>query len=100
VSGMVFNFTSTIWMYHGKAAWFFITIPKDISDLIKFHTSHMKTGWGSVRIKAKINQTSWKTSLFPDSKSAAYLLPVKAEIRKKAKIQEGDDVAIEIEVLI
>jgi hypothetical protein len=100
MSGMVFNFTSPLWMYHGKAAWFFITVPNDISDLIKFHTSHIKTGWGSVRIKAKINQASWSTSLFPDSKSASYLLPVKAEIRKKTKIKNGDDVTVEIEVLI
>jgi hypothetical protein len=57
-----------------------------------------RRGFGSVRVSASINGHSWKTSVFPDAKSGCYFLPVKADIRKTAKIIAGDDIAVEIGV--
>ena len=93
-----FTFTSNLWMYQGKGAWFFITLPKEESEQIKFVNSHYRRGWGSVRVKAKIGKTEWSTSIFPDSKAGAYLLPVKADVRKKEKITNGDKVKVTLEV--
>jgi hypothetical protein len=45
-----------------------------------------------------IGQTVWKTSIFPDSKSGSYLLPLKAEVRKKEKIGVGDTLTFSIEI--
>ena len=47
-----------------------------------------------------IGKTSWKTSIFPDKKSATYLLPLKAEIRKKENIKDKDVVDFKIEIQI
>ena len=63
-------------MYHGKGAWHFITLPEEDSEQIKFLSSQERRGWGSVRVTASIGQTTWKTSVFPDTKAGAYLLPV------------------------
>jgi hypothetical protein len=93
-----FTFSGNIWMYQGKAAWFFVTLPKDDSEQIKFFNNHKRRGWRSVRVKAAIGETAWRTSLFPDSKAGAYLLPVKADIRKKEKIKAGDKVSITLVV--
>ena len=41
----------------------------------------------------------WRTSIFPDSKSGTYVLPVKKEIRRKAGVGEGDRVEIDLSVL-
>jgi len=90
------TFTAEIWMYQGKSAWFFVTLPKDESEQIKFFNNHKRRGWGSVRVKATIGKTSWSTSIFPDSKAGAYLLPVKSDIRKKEKIAAGDSVSVRI----
>jgi hypothetical protein len=38
------------------------------------------------------------TSIFPDRKAGAYLLPLKAEIRKSEKIRAGDTVRFVLEV--
>lgn len=49
----------------------------------------MSGGWGSLPVTAVIGKTSWKTSIFPDKKIGAYLLPLKSEIRKKENIVAG-----------
>ena len=55
-----------------------------------------RAGFGSVRVQATIGQTTWATSIFPDTKSSSYLLPVKAAVRREAGIEEGDAVAARI----
>lgn len=95
-----FTFSGKIWMYHGKSAWFFVTLPKDESEQIKFFNNHKRRGWGSVRVKATIGETSWSASIFPDSKAGAYLLPVKADVRKKEKIAAGDKIIIKILLIV
>ena len=95
-----FTFTSEIWVYQGKAAWFFVTLPMEESRQIKFFNSHNKRrGWGAVRVKARIGKTEWQTSIFPDSKAGAYILPVKSEIRKKEKITAGNNIVVELNIL-
>lgn len=96
---LTITFTAELWMYQGKGAWFFITLPKEESEQIKFFNSHKRRGWGSVRVKATIGQTSWSTSIFPDSKAGAYLLPVKADVRKKEKIAAGNSVVVTLSVI-
>lgn len=93
-----YHFTAPIWLYQGKGAWFFVTVPVQESANIKFLHSHPRSGWGSVRVKIKIGKTEWKTSIFPDSKTKTYLLPVKAEVRKKEKITLGDKIAVTLQV--
>ncbi|XVJ51434.1 MAG: DUF1905 domain-containing protein [Vampirovibrio sp.] len=93
-----FTFSGKIWMYQGKGAWFFVTIPKDESEQIKFFNNHKRRGWGSVRVAAKVGKSEWKTSIFPDSKVGAYLLPIKADIRKKEKIVAGNKVRVTIQL--
>ncbi len=91
------SFSAKRWMYQGKGAWFFITLPKKETATIKRLSAFPRRGWGSVPVTARIGETSWKTSIFPDSNAGAYLLPVKAEIRKKENILAGSKVRVEIE---
>jgi len=88
------TFSAELWMYHGKGAGHFLTLPEEDSEQIKFLSSQERRGWGSVRVTASIGQTTWKTSVFPDTKAGAYLLPVKAEVRKKEKIEASNLVTV------
>lgn len=81
------------------AAWHFITVPKDVSDRIKTTYGDMARGWGSLPIKASIGKTAWKTSIFPDKKLGAYLLPVKADVRKKEKLESGNEILCIIQII-
>jgi hypothetical protein len=98
MSDLNLAFTAKLWMYQGQGAWFFVTLPKKESGVIKHLSASKRRGWGSVPVRATIGKTSWKTSIFPDSKAGAYLLPIKADIRKKENLGEGSKVTVELEM--
>lgn len=97
-----FEFIGECWLWQAeKAAWHFISLPKDKSEEIKFfneNLSHKKRGWGAVRVEATIGNTTWKTSIFPQVKQGTYILPIKAEVRKKENILVGNEVAVILKI--
>lgn len=93
-----YEFESTLWLYTAaKAAWHFVTVPKDISDQIKFFAGKGSPGFGSIRVKVTIGSTSWKTSVFPDKQTGCFFLPIKADVRKAEQLTLGEPAAIVIE---
>jgi hypothetical protein len=94
-----FSFEAPIWLWQGDApaAWHFITVPSHVADEIKFFAGS-KRGFGSVGVTVKIGASRWATSLFPDTKSGSYLLPVKASVRKAESIRVGDNVKVSLDV--
>jgi len=97
-----FTFTAECWLWQGeKGSWHFITLPKDKSEEIKFFSenhSAKRRGWGAVRVQATIGATAWETSIFPHSKISAYILPVKAYVRKNEKINAGNVVKVKLKI--
>lgn len=94
----MYSFNGELWLYDGDAAWYFITLPTGISKEIKM-VAPARRGFGSLRVAAKIGSASWKTSIFPDSKSGSYLLPVKKEIRAKNNLAAGDSAKVVISLI-
>ena len=92
--------TSLLWIWKGEAAgrWHFITVPDEQSAEFKAHAFAAPRGFGSVRVEATIGDVKWRTSVFPLN-SGGYLLPVKAEVRKKADLAAGDEVTVSLELL-
>lgn len=85
-----FRFVASAWVWQGNAAWTFVTVPKGVAKAIRETLeAGKKKAFGTVKVHAEIHGTRWTTSLFPDKKSGAYLLPLKASVRKAALIQEG-----------
>ena len=96
-----FSFSAACWRWQSTAtAWYFITLPEDKSEEIKFFSGHnsVRRGWGAVRVQATIGKTTWQTSIFPYSQSKAYILPVKAEVRKKEKILVDNVVEVQLKI--
>ena len=93
-----YTIKAKIWLWSGKGAWHFVTVPPDISSQIKEMFGYLKASWGSLRARLTIGKTTWETSLFADTKRGGYLIPLKAEIRRKENIQIDDIVEIKIEV--
>ena len=94
------RFTSLLWVWKGEAAgrWHFVTVPEAESAEIKAQAFSLPRGFGSVRVEARIHDVAWRTSVFPLN-AGGYLLPVKAEIRKRAKLAAGDEVTVELALL-
>ncbi|MBL8536332.1 MAG: DUF1905 domain-containing protein [Hyphomonadaceae bacterium] len=93
-----FPFSARLWRYSGQAAWHFVTVPRDISDRMRALSGGLRNAFGSLRVIARVGQTEWRTSVFPDAKSGAFLLPVKAGVRRKEKIGDGDAVDVVLEI--
>jgi hypothetical protein len=66
-----YSFKTEVWLYPGMAGWHFVSVPQ-----------------------------GWKTSIFPDNKTGTYLLPLKADVRKKEKIGAGDTIMLSLEIQV
>ncbi|WP_298534909.1 DUF1905 domain-containing protein [uncultured Algibacter sp.] len=93
-----YKFSAKLWKDASSGGWFFVSLPKDISKEIREHLKWQEEGWGRMKAVAIINNLEWNTAIWFDTKSNTYLLPVKAEIRKKAYLQLDD--IIHVNVLI
>ena len=96
----IYKMRAKVWIYNGKAAWHFVTLPKKQSALIKKTYGAFEVGWGSLHVIATVGKTSWKTSIFADGKRNAYLLPLKTAVRKKETIRGGDTIQFTIEIKV
>jgi hypothetical protein len=89
-----FDFTADLWRYAGDAAWYFVTLPHDVADDIDEITVDRRRGFGSVRVEVTVGSTTWRTSIFPDTKSESFLLPVKQAVRRAEGLDAGSPVAV------
>lgn len=87
-----------MWRYPGAGGWYFLTLPERISEEIQAVTGMFRKAFGSVPVVATIGKTSWSTSIFPEKKSHTYVLPLKADVRKKEGLEAGDTVKVRIQV--
>ena len=91
--------TGPLWLWSGEnSSWHFISVPEELSGEIRAHAMAALRGFGSVRVQASIHDVAWRTSVFP-VKSGGYILPVKADVRRKAGIAADDEVTVTLELL-
>ena len=93
-----------LWRWTGGSGlgWFFVTIDGTAGEtlsataLMRRLEFGARPGFGALRVQARIGESRWQTSVFPQ-KELGWLLPVKAAIRRIEAIGEGDEVAIVLE---
>lgn len=78
----------TVKKFSGKAAWYYITVPKKYTKMSKQY----KRG-RFVRILAQIGSDIWQTSLLPYGNGTEFIA-IKAQIRKSQNIKEGDTIKL------
>lgn len=93
-----FHSTLFIWA-NEKSAWYFIPVPAEHNDALRFFAGHEKRGWGAIKVQAQIGDSIWTTSIFPDKSRGCYLLPVKAEIRKRQKMDTETPAAVKLTII-
>ena len=93
-----FEFAAPLWRYPGADGWHFVSLPPEISTDITDISTGIRRGFGSVRVAVTVGSTSWRTSIFPDSKTGAYLLPVKKAVRVAERLEVGDQIKAQLEI--
>jgi hypothetical protein len=93
---MNLEFSGVIWYWRGPAPWYFVTVPEEQSGVLNAIVEIVTYGWGMIPVHARIGETGWKTAMFP--KDGLNILPIKASVREAEGLDEGDEVAVRLEV--
>lgn len=93
-----YTFRGALWQYPGQAGWHFITLPPELAEELREDAGPLRKAFGSVPVGVSIAGQRWSTSVFPDSKSNSYLLPVKKDVRAAAGLRAGDEVDVGLEL--
>ncbi len=91
-----YEFIAKMWRDTIPGGWCFVTLPQDISNEIRTHLRSQEEGWGRMKAAAEIEGFKWDTAIWFDSKAKTHLLPVKAEIRKKANLEINQEIKVNI----
>jgi hypothetical protein len=92
------TFSAELWRWPAQDAWRFLTVPDDLAEAIRI-TSGPPRGFGSVRVEVTVGTTTWRTSVFPDSRLGTYVLPVKKAVRRAEELEDGDLVEVTLRVV-
>ena len=88
------SFEANVIYWRGPSPFFYAPIPAPQSEAIRRVARFVTYGWGVIPVEATIGGVTFKTSLFP--KDGAYLLPIKAAVRRQTNVTAGDLVAVEM----
>lgn len=122
MDGLEYTFTDVVRLWQGsKSRWHYVSLPQTMSDeihtLSQYHQSKRR-GWGAVKVVATVlvcrsqslldqsrpdsskpgESIIWQTSIFPAFDHKRYALFLKAEIRKRAGLCEGEEVTIQLKL--
>ena len=74
-------------------------MPIEQAAEIKLPNIGPRSGFGSVKVEAAIGDVRWRTSIFPVGKTGEFVLPVKADVRRRAGISAGSAVTVTLELV-
>lgn len=95
---MRYAFRSTVVRWNSQEdSWYFAHVPVEESAEIAA-LPIPRRGFGSLRVRAQIGETTWKTSVFPN-RDGRYSLPLKREVRTREGLEDGDPVSVTIELI-
>jgi hypothetical protein len=95
---VVFNAELWLWDARRTETWTFVSLPASESEEIRDLAGGLRRGFGSVRVRATIGNSTWTTSIFPASQ-AGYVLPVKRPIRVAEALDVGDMATVTVELI-
>jgi hypothetical protein len=89
-----FRFSAITWQYASPGGWFFVSLPLQVTKEIRENMKWMEEGWGRLKVIAKVDASTWETAIWFDTKHRTYILPLKAEIRKREKIEANQRINV------
>lgn len=93
---MAFVFTGELISWRGPAPFHFIRVPAAHCERIREAASLVSYGWGMIPVSAEVAGVSWRTSMWP--RDGAYLLPVRADVRRQAGLELGAVAEVRLEL--
>lgn len=96
---VILEFAAELWVWDARrtATWTFVTMPPEVAEDVRDAVGGGRPGFGSVKVQATVGGTTWATSLFPDTRSGGYVLPIKRAVRTAEELAPGDVVSVRVE---
>nr|WP_321233778.1 DUF1905 domain-containing protein [uncultured Psychroserpens sp.] len=91
-----YEFFTKMWKHDSPGGWHFVSLPKNLSKEIRKNLGWQEEGWGRMKAIAEIKELRWETAIWFDTKMDSYVLPIKAEIRKKLSLEINKKIEIRI----
>ncbi|MFN8133926.1 MAG: DUF1905 domain-containing protein [Bacteroidales bacterium] len=88
-----YEFTATPWHYASQGGWYFVSLPAEMAKEIRENLQWQEERLGTAKAKAQTGNSEWNTAIWFDTKHMTYLLPLKAEIRKKENIAINHEIS-------
>ena len=90
------EFDGEVISWHGPAPFHFVAMPADPSAAVRGIAKSVSYGWGCIPVRVRVQDTDFTTALIP--KDGRYLVPLKAVVRKRLDVEDGDVVQIRMEI--
>lgn len=95
-----YSFTTTLAQWHGeRGVWHYFSVAPGVGEALdgtalmhRLETGR-RSGFGSVKLTARIGSSEWRTSAFP-FKDAGWSILVSAKVRKAERLVAGDSFAV------
>ena len=95
-----YNFTTALAQWQtDQGVWHYFSVAPDVGEaldgtaLMHRLETGQRSGFGSVKLTARIGSTEWRTSAFP-FKDAGWSILVSAKVRKAERLVAGDSFAV------
>ena len=98
---MVVVFDAEFWRWDARRAdsWIFVSLPAEASEEIRDLAAGPRRGFGSLRVRVTVGDSTLTTSIFPDSVRGGYVLPIKRAVRKAEDLDVGDFATVTVELI-
>lgn len=93
---MRLRFSGPVYEWRGPAPHHFVDVPEAEAGMLHSVSEMVTYGWGMIPVRGTIGATEFTTSLWP--KDGGYIVPLKAEVRRKEKVELGDVIEIVLDV--
>lgn len=97
------TFTAQLWVWEVRRpdTWTFVTLPREVSRELADQAEALgpRAGFGSIKVAVRAGSVSWRTSVFPDSASGCFVLPIKRAVREANAVEAGDDLTVSLRAL-
>lgn len=91
-----YEYVTNMWQHQSPGGWYFVSLTKNLSKEIRENLKWQEEGWGRMKAAAQIGDLTWETAIWFDTKMDTYILPIKAEIRKKTNLEVNKDFIMNI----
>jgi hypothetical protein len=92
------SFDGEIIYWRGPSPFFYAPVPLEQAAALREAAKRASYGWGVIPVEVAIGGVVFTTSLFP--KDGSYLVPIKADVRRRANVTAGDVVRVGLVVRV